>query len=385
MERVGSDFFVYYTAAHLLRDNMNVHIYDGAEDKKNPVYVQADPDTVFAQRAKSDGISRVSLYIYPPTLADLLIPVTHLSAAHAFVLWSALNLAMILSVSVMLNEILRIHQFGLGMLVAIASLMFRPTVSCLYLGQVPILLLFLLMAGWSLVRRGHICMSGLLFALSAAIKLTPLIVIVPFLAWRNWKVVRVIILWGLAFFALLCVFNGWGVMKLWMFHVLPSMSSGISSPASRTLTALFYACWRGFDYSNVPVGLAWTVRVVSVLLLCYVAWLSRKNSDSNSQDSVKFRIFAVFLLLSCCLAPVSWVHAYVLSIPVLVILGRRVLEGSSSNLETTLLLLFVLSLSTNRIAYLDVAAPVLGVLLGVMELHKLHSEQSDEGVVNAVS
>ena len=36
-----------------------------------------------------------------------------------------------------------------------------------------------------------------MFALAGAIKLTPLIVIVPFIAWRDWKILPAIALWSL--------------------------------------------------------------------------------------------------------------------------------------------------------------------------------------------
>jgi hypothetical protein len=41
----GSSFSVYYTAACLVRSNMNLHLYDGVERGVNPQLVVANPAT----------------------------------------------------------------------------------------------------------------------------------------------------------------------------------------------------------------------------------------------------------------------------------------------------------------------------------------------------
>jgi hypothetical protein len=87
----GAAFAVYYTAASLVRSNMDPHIYDGSERHINPQLMFADPNTVFARTAGAHGISTVMLYIYPPTLADLLVPLTLFSPATALIIWNLLT------------------------------------------------------------------------------------------------------------------------------------------------------------------------------------------------------------------------------------------------------------------------------------------------------
>jgi uncharacterized membrane protein len=123
-------------------------------------------------------------------------PLTFLPPAGALIAWNLLNLAMIVLVSVVLMRLQGVRNPVLASLIAVLLLLFRPTLNCLYWGQVSILLLFLVVAGLSLYASGQKSMAGFMFALAAAIKLTPLIVIVPLLAWRDWKSLRAIALWG---------------------------------------------------------------------------------------------------------------------------------------------------------------------------------------------
>ena len=218
----GSSFSVYYTAACLVRSNMNPHLYDGVERDINPQLVVANPDTTFARTARAHGIPEVMLYVYPPTIADLSVPLTLLSPAAAFVVSGILNLAMLLAASFLLTQMLRIQSPVWAGSVAVFLVLFRPTLSCLHFGQASILLLFLLMAGVSLHAHGRKNIAGFLFALAAAIKLTPLIVIVPIIAWRDWKILRALALWSVAIMGALWIVNGSGTLNLFFRLVLPS-------------------------------------------------------------------------------------------------------------------------------------------------------------------
>ena len=124
-----SDFPVYYTAAWLIREHRDLHIYDPARLDINPAYGDADPDSVFYQTALRHGIQDVRRYIYPPTLADLMVPLTVLSPVTALILWDLLNLAAFVSASIMLARMAGIHTIGQTCLLVVALLLFRPTLN----------------------------------------------------------------------------------------------------------------------------------------------------------------------------------------------------------------------------------------------------------------
>lgn len=380
--QLGDDFFVYYTASQVVRSGMSLHIYDGAYEGLNPQLqnAYASANTVFARTANALGIPKVRLYTYPPTLADLLVPITVFSATNALIVWELLSLAMIPYASLVLTRTLGMRHLGQFGLVTVLLMLFRPTLNCLMWGQVEILLLLLVIAGLSLYAHQHTNMSGLAFALAAAIKLTPLIVIVPFIAWRDWKSLRAITLWGAAILAALWIVNGSGTLSLYCLHVLPTMP-GVNSLPNRTLSVMLYGYWHGhLDNSTPSTTLVWCVRLLSAFALCYAGWLSRLNCRDEMQENTRFEMLSIFFLLCCCLAPVAWLHAYVLSAPALVALGKRIFEQRASTFEALLLILFVLSLSTTIFAHLAMATPLLGVLIGIMGLSRLQHERFPEKV-----
>jgi hypothetical protein len=241
---------------------MNSDLYDGVKQGVNPQLEVADPTTVFALTAKNHGIPSVMLYLYPPTFADLLVPLTAFSPTVAFIIWDILNLIMLLATSAILTRLFKIRAPGWTGLVTVFLILFRPTLNCFYFGQVSILLLFLLIAGVSFYVHGRKNIAGLLFALAAAIKLTPLIVIVPFLAWKDWKILRAIALWCIGILGATWIVNGIGTLNFYFLHVMQSMSGGNLgvdkySENNRTLGAIFYEYLRGLDHSTTPVGLVW--------------------------------------------------------------------------------------------------------------------------------
>jgi hypothetical protein len=357
---------------------MNLHLYDGVERDINPQLVVANPTTTFARTAGAHGIPRVMLYLYPPILADLLVPLTVLSPGVAFIVWDLLNMIMIIAASVMLTQMLRIRSPVWISLVAVFLVCFRPTLSCFYFGQVSILLLFLLMAGLGFYAHGRKNMAGLMFVMAVAIKLTPLIVIVPFVAWRDWKILRAIALWSVVVLGALWIVNGSGTLNLYFQHVLPSMSSGNLgaenySYNNRTLGAMFYEYLRGSEHGTTPMYLVWTVRAISALVVVYAGWLCQVKNDNKCLNDQRLGMVAILLLLSCCIAPFSWLYAWVFSAPALVMFGKRISERRSDAVELTLVMVFMLSLVTSKF-HLGIATPPLGVALGIMGLHRLRLE-----------
>ena len=85
----SSSFSVYYTAACLVRGNMNcTFMIDSA--RRQPAACGCGPSNGFVRTAIAHGIPEVMLYLYPPTLADLLVPLTAFSPTRAFLVRNTL-------------------------------------------------------------------------------------------------------------------------------------------------------------------------------------------------------------------------------------------------------------------------------------------------------
>jgi hypothetical protein len=374
-----NNFFIYYTAADFVRSNESIHIYDAIDPGTNPEIIFADSNTVWAQRMISFGISRTSLYLYPPTLADLMVPLTLLSPSAALIVWNVLGVLMILGLSVALTKVLDVKFFGSTFLVAAAVLLFRPTLNTIHWGQVTILLMFLLTIGFSLYANGHKNIAAFLFVLAIAIKLQPIVVIIPLIAWRDWKCLRSLAIWGILLCLGLWAVNGSDALNLYFLHHLPAMSGGELGGSgaignNRSLGNIFFTYLSGTHPVVSSRTIGWLYKVVSALILCYAGWLSRFKQGENSTYLRQFEIGMMFLLFMCCLSPYSWLYNWALSAPVVVMFCKRAWDGRQDIVETVLLIAFLLSLSTSKFN-MPMVTPILGVTLGIVALYRMRLER----------
>ncbi len=374
-DHTGEDFWVYYTATWLVRGNQSLDLYEPAGKDVDPAEEEPAPDSIFQQTAHAHGVLFTHSYIYPPTLADLLLPITFLRPGTALVSWYLLNAAALVCAGLLFARTSGMHLTGYAAPIILFLCIFPVTTDCLIYAQIPIVLLFLIVTGISLYVRGKTLAAALLFALAGAIKFTPFIVIIPLLAWRDWKTLRALALWSLGIFAVLLVVNGPGSLNLYFLHEMPKVATKWIDPGNRSLDTLIEALWSR-SASGAPVaGSVLAGRLVSALVLCCAGCLSWMKRIETLDVAGKVEIIAIFLLLSCCVAPLSWPHAYVLSAPALVIIGQRIWEGRLPLPEVVVSLLFLLSMSIIRLQSQGWLTAPLGITLALMGLVRLRSEQ----------
>lgn len=370
----GRDFYGYYTPACLVRNHQSADIYEEALRDVDPLSESADPATNYAQTARARGIPSVPLYDYPPTLADLLVPFTFLSPPTALAAWLSLSALALICTGILLARSLQIKTLGPTLLLLAALSIYHPTLDCFYMGQISLLLLLMLVAAISLDAHGRTHGAAFLFALAAAIKLTPLIVVVPLLALRDWKTLRSLALWLAAMAAALVLINGWEPLGLYFLHELPRMSSAALDTSNRSLGVALQVALQPW-VNSPPWVWSWIAKIASLLVLLAAAWMSRSALRPN-QSVIENRIelFSIFLFLSCCLSPVSWAFSYPLAAPELALLAKRIWCRQSSALEAILWLLFLLAISTHQFEVLRIATPLLGVALCLVALRRLQWE-----------
>ena len=372
----GIDFRGYYVAATLVRAHQNLENYAEATRDVDPVTENANPNTVFARTAKSIyDTTDIQIYDYPPTIADLVVPLTYLGPTRALFVWNLLNLSALVVAVHLLAELLEIHEVNSRILLFAFVLLFRAAIDCIFWGQLPILLLLLLLAGFFNYKKGRYWTAAFLFALAIAIKLTPLIVILPLLAWRDWKTLRAIVVWGAVVVAVLVLINGWQPLDLFFLHEIPKMSGKFLHLSNEGLSNALQMVFHGAPMAPTRPMFIWVSRAISAVILGLACWLSQAGLEEKANWKFKTEVFAIFLLLSCCLSPVSWLNAYVLSIPVLAIAGFRLWRGQSTLLELGLFAMLMLSLSVAVYTELKMLTPILGIALGMVRLYKLRTEK----------
>ena len=334
------DFRVYFTASSMIRNHEGSHIYDQAADGADPQLQWADPNTLFAEHARKLGLDEVKLYVYPPLLADMLVPLAFLRLASAEHAWLVLNAIFVLAATLIMARMFspnRVRWFWPPLFVAV--LLFRPTLDCFLLGQISILLLLLQAAGLYFYFESRTVPAALMFAIITAIKITPLIVIVPLLAFRDWKQLRAFVLALAALLIGICFVNGEGLLRQYVEHVVPSMSAGVVSLQNRNLGTALQIAWQRTDQLPALRSISLLGKLLSLAVICYAGWLSRFTPKSDFAR--KTAVLMLFFLLGCCLAPVAWRHSYVLAAPALAVLVGRAWKGRMNAVEFIVLCCFL--------------------------------------------
>jgi Glycosyltransferase family 87 len=203
------DFYSYYIGA--------AAIHQG-----KPLYAFETYKSVVA----TVGIRHAGLYLYPPTLAMFIQPALLVSPYVASLIWLGLNVGLLLLVVGLLlwQSNIRDHLMRVGLL--LLPVVFTPTFMSLYLGQVNVLVFVLIVLAYLafIHKRPHI--SGVLLAISAWIKLWPIILVAYFVWKREWKVVSGAILGLLLIGMLTFAFVGAEQTTSFFTDRLPEISQG---------------------------------------------------------------------------------------------------------------------------------------------------------------
>ena len=384
-----ADFQVYDTAAELVLHGQSRHIYDDADTGIDPQLRFSAPDTAYAQMAQRHGIDRIRLYVYPPILADLLVPLAFFPAGAAAKLWLVLNLAALLVVVWLMAGIVGAPVAGRGgAMLAIGLLSLFATGMCLIWGQITIMLLLLWTAGLYAYARGFKGVSAFMLALATAIKLTPLLVVVPFLVWRDWKWLGAYTLSVLSMIVAMLAANGSALLD-YVRHVMPSMSGGVPNLENKSLVSsveLIYVALHGGAVKHetllVPPNVLLLAKLLSLLAAAAVLLLLVRAGRALPLRGRTLTI-ALIALVSTCVSPVSWKHAYVVEFLPLALLWAEALRSRLSAAELTLLTvcsiglgsLFVDSVAGKLLHGLPLAVeslftPGCGVILAIYFLAK---------------
>ncbi len=314
------DFNVYYTSALLVRQGKADQLYVGADTGADPQKAIASPGTPIFQAARSQGLGYVGLYVYPPLLADLLVPLTALDLPHAADLWFVANLVLVALSALLLSRLLGWRLLSLPTAVLLLSLFcFTPVLQAFHDGQITIVLLFLWTGALLLFQRGWLASAGAVFALAAGIKLTPALVLLCFLLWLRGRAVAGFLGACLAFTLLCLVLNTPYACGIYLHRVLPAMSGGIpfysnySLAASvERLAAILTLGSIGPFSTTLPSSAVLAGRLASAgLLLTLAVLIAVFGRRATRGDQVL--VLGLLSLIAPILSPVSWFHAYAMA------------------------------------------------------------------------
>lgn len=355
------DFYDYYFAAQVLHHDPRADLYAGATDG-NPQLRSAPATSPIAQRAAAAGFPDIELYLYPPLLADLLIPLTRLSPHLAATLWRTLNLTLVFASTLLLARIVRLPWLSFPFAVlAAAAFSFWPVHEAISLGQASLLILFLWTLGIFAYLRGAVALSATAFALCTVLKVTPILIVPLFLIWRERRWLLAYAASLAALLAAMFAFNGPATLRTCV-RVLTAMSGSVPALQNKCFGALL--AWLHYGrlptlqtvqplLNLPPTGLLLLAKPISLAFyaLClFLAWRSHTQTDRHQRTL----ILAVFALVLATISPVSWRHGYTVALLPLAMLWAQTLRAQT----TTLLRPILLALTTLTLGSLcfDLAA-----------------------------
>jgi Glycosyltransferase family 87 len=245
-----------------------------------------------------------STYLYPPTLAALLIPIARLPLPLATTLWFTL-----ISVATLLLIPLLRRLVG-WKVAAIGVLGFLPVWQTLCAGQInSVITLFLTLTVLAVQRRQYGRGGGWLAA-GALLKLTPAVALVVLAAQRQWRSVIVAI--GVGLTTMLAT------LFIVPLHLWPSgITFAFAHPAVNP-TNPWYSSW-GALASRLPVPFD-TIASITLGGLCLAVLLVRAR-----RIPVLYGVAAAYLL-PLLVARTVWDHHAIMALPALAIIwhmGRR--------------------------------------------------------------
>lgn len=172
----SSDFGIYLTAANALRHDPHATIYALA--------------TLAKTHAAYGGCSPIPGwgYLYQPLLALALEPLTLLPCGAATTLWLLLNIGVLLAcVAWLVRRMRQRHGPRAALATAALCALALPIYEGLYYGQTHLLILGVCLGAVSLMRRSHPRWAGALLALGAFLKYLPALLLLYYLARRQWS------------------------------------------------------------------------------------------------------------------------------------------------------------------------------------------------------
>jgi hypothetical protein len=300
------DFRSFYTAGFMLRTHQARLLYDyPTEQRLQSLLVSSDP--------------RALPMMSPAFTALLFVPLAYLSFSAAHIVWSAINILLLLGCILLVKPFLLTLSARWNPAPALIFFSFLPAAIALLMGQLSILVLFLYCACFVALRRDEEFLAGVILSLALMKFQIALPVAALFLLWRQWRFFAGFVAGG----AVLTALSIWILGLTGFLHYLHSLYTvtrtvngdratqlnlGILPPQMPNLYGLLF---------TLAGGAAWSHLVILALSLALFLWAARQRPSLPlallTGMLVSYHLF--FYDLTLLLLPLSLLADHLLSIP----------------------------------------------------------------------
>jgi hypothetical protein len=314
------DFSVYYVAGKATDTHRYPELYypPAGSWRANPTGRFVDPHTAWADIGRAQGRATIQYFIYPPLFSLLMVPLSRLSLASAYLAWRECNfLLLLLSIFVILRWLQPKPFWPIFILSSIAAISFFPYNETALLGQVGVILLLLWALGVVWAEEKPLS-SALCFALGTMVKITPVIVLPLFVLRRQWRWLLAYVGWMIVLGGISIWRFGWQTNAIYFTKVLPSMSCGFPLATNVSLETILQSIYFKHVLASsadalaaalaTPTWLCLIFRVICFFIYGGTLLFFWKENKRSSLLPVELTTLALVTVL---ISPVVWRHSYV--------------------------------------------------------------------------
>lgn len=291
-KHLNSDFPNYYTSSKLVMEKKSM----------DSLY----HDSWFQNKIIATGINEKGKFSpFPPPTVLVMLPIVHFSPIYAKRIWTLINCVLFFVSIWIIKKIADCNFISAGNLLLLSGIALANN---FYLGQVYLLVLVLVLAGYLYLKQGKPVSGSMLVAVATALKYFPVVYFLPFLKKRTviWFALTLIALYGVSFFLIGRNAASDFVEGIFFQHLNGSLSS--QSPYSwqfQSLNSLllnifvFHPAKNPYPLINVPVAFYIFKWVITALVVLPAAlYINRLKAHKNFKEwCIIITSSSVFVLL----------------------------------------------------------------------------------------
>jgi hypothetical protein len=281
------------------------------------LYLQTDPESLKDKY--------VNVNTHPPTAVLLFSPFGLLDYIQSIMLWNIISLILLAASIMIVFSQLRFSVAYWSILPILTLLLVsNPFRQQMNLGQLNIVILFLVVLTWALDRSKYPCVAGTVLGVATMIKLIPAFLFFYFICTNKWKS----FLSGLIVIALGCLITfvlvGREDCFYYLSHVIPESSAMSSGWDNASVAGWWHKLFAPGVINGRTVALAdspslaragFLLSALFVILTCF--WATWTSCHITEHDS----IYGLSIIAMLLVSPVSWDHYFMLLLLPMVLVG----------------------------------------------------------------
>jgi len=248
----------------------------------------------------------------PPFQTLLLAPVGLIKYEQAFLIYSFISIISGLVAVLLIAHEMANEKYELSFLFTfmIIILLYFPTWSNIFCGQLSLVLLLLITLAWIAARNGRDALGGIYLGLAMSLKIFVGLFLLFFLVRRRWR----LLFWFIGTFRLLSLLPLWffGIDTYKNYITILSSITWYAASWNASFLGFFTRIFGGSEnvpLFNLPAVAQTLTRICSLLFILWLAWLAWPRAQESSLDrfDLGFSLTITGMLL---ISPLGWMYYF---------------------------------------------------------------------------